>query len=339
VNKYSRLSEKDRISIEKGINAGYSIRKIAATIDRPPKTVSQEIARNGGWYDYRAVWAHKERNKSNRFEYSKIDKNPELASFIREKLKKKWSPEVIAGRLKKEKRGPIVSMEAIYQWIYKQKDDLYLELARKKKRRGLRPQRSKTKIPNRTSIHDRPVHINDRSEEGHHEVDLVFQQGSHSQNILSIVERKTRFVSLRKNESKHTRVIMKSIQEVRKSSIKPVKSLTFDNGSEFTGHSQLGIDTYFCDPASPWQKGAIENINAILRRYIDYRIDPKLITQEILDKIAYAINNKPRKILGFATPYEAAGLLPKGQSRMKLAAPAIEAEVYNEKLEGVTLYS
>lgn len=303
--KYSRLSEKDRISIERGLDEGYSIRKIAAKIERPPKTVSQEIARNGGWEGYRASWAHKGR-KSNRRGYSKIDSNPSLVLFINEKLKEGWSPEVIAGRWRKENRGPTISMEAIYQWIYNQKSDRFLELTRKKKRRGRRSQRPKSTIPNCTPISVRPEHINARLEEGHHEADLVFQQGNHSQNILSVVERKTRLVDFKKNESKHTNVVMRSLKEVKEGSLVPIKSMTFDRGLEFAGHTQLGVDTYFCNPGSPWQKGAVENVNAILRRHLDYRIDPKLITQEMLDKIAHTINNKPRKILGFLTPYEAA---------------------------------
>lgn len=306
MNKYNRLSEKDRILIEQGIDKGYSIRKIAELIGRPPKTVLLEIRRNKGWRLYRADWAHQERNGSNYAGHSKIDKNPELVRYIREKLKEKWSPEVIAGRWNKENRGSTISTEAIYQWIYDQKDKLYLELARKKKTRGRRSQRSKSKIPNRVSIHDRPAHINARSEKGDYEGDLFFQKGNHSQNILSVVERQTRLISLQKNESKHTDVVMKSLKKVQETAIVSVKSITFDNGSEFAGHSQLGVDTYFCNPGSPWQKGAVENVNAIVRRYLDYRMDPNFITQQMLDNIAHAINSKPRKILGFLTPYEAA---------------------------------
>jgi IS30 family transposase len=318
MNYYSRITKQERCLIEMGIRAGNSRRSIAVKIGRPTKTVSEEIQRNGGYLRYYAAKAHYERTKSNRIGYSKIDSNPLLAKYIRRKLIEKWSPEVIAGRWKKENVGSKITHESIYRWIYKQNDDLYLSLPRKKKKRGLKPQRNKLKIPNRTSIHQRPVNINDRSEVGHYESDLVFQQGNKSQNILSIVERKSRMIMLKKNQSKHSEVVIGALKDIKSKSEYAIKTVTFDNGSEFANHSDLGIDTYFCDPGSPWQKGGIENVNGIVRQYIDYRIDANDINQQMLDSVANMINNKPRKILGFLTPNEAI------------------KNLYREKLEGVT---
>lgn len=304
MNNYSRLNQQERYLIEMGIRARKSRGAIARTIARPKKTVSLEIRRNGGYLGYYAVKAHFERTKSNRLGYSKIDKIVGLAEYIREKLAEKWSPEVIAGRWKKENNGSNISHESIYTWIYNQPDDLYLSLPCQKKKRGLRPQRSKTNIPNRRSIHERPESINNRSEVGHYEGDLMFQQGNRSQNILSVVERKSRMIILKKNQSKHSDVVMKSFKDIQFNSKYPINSVTFDNGSEFANHSELGINTYFCDPGSPWQKGAVENVNKIVREYIDYRIDAASVTQQMLDSIANSINNKPRKILEFLTPNE-----------------------------------
>lgn len=318
VNKYTRLTYQERILIEKGICSRKSIRTIALSIARSVKTVSYEINRNGGCLGYYSAKAHYERAKSNRLNYSKIDHIPRLANYIREKLAIKWSPGVIAGRWNRENLEFKITHESIYKWIYKQEDKLYLALPRQKRKRGLKPQRSKSKIANRVSIHERPEMINNRTEIGHHEADLMFQQGSKSQNILSCVERISRKIELKKNESKHSEVVINKLKEIKSKSKYPIHSITFDNGTEFANHSEIGVQTYFCDPASPWQKGAIENVNGIVRQYLDYRINPTTITQQMLDSIANLINNKPRKILGFLTPNE------------------MFDKLYNEKLENVT---
>ena len=110
-------------------------------------------------------------------------------------------------------------------------------------------------------------------------------------------------VFLRKNDSKRASVVVGALKDIKIHS-DLMNSITFDNGTEFAHHTELGVDTYFCDPGKPWQKGAIENVNGILRRYIDYRVSAESVTQELLDSVAYQLNNKPRKILGFLTPNE-----------------------------------
>lgn len=315
---YTRLSKQERCLIEIGIRSRKSMRAVALMIGRPPKTVSLEIHRNGGYLGYYSAKAHYDQTKSNRKGYSKIDANPELAQYIHSKIIEGWSPEIIAGKWNKENPALKISHETIYVWIYNQDNELYLNLPRKKKKRGLKPQRNKSKIPNRVSIHQRPKNINNRSEIGHYEADLVFQQGNKSQNILSIVERKSRMILLRKNQSKHSDIVIGGLKDIQSKAEYHMNTITFDNGFEFSNHSELGIDTYFCDPGSPWQKGAIENVNGILRRYIDYRIDANEIDQAMLNSVAEKINNKPRKILGFLTPNE------------------VFSNLYKEKLEGVT---
>ena len=303
MKKYTRLTRQDRYFIEQGVRKKWSIGRIAVSIERSKSTVSGEIKRNGGYLGYYAAQAHYERNCSNRKGDSKVEKNPALKKFIQEKLSQKWSPEVISGRWNREHDDLKITHETIYTWIYKQ-PKLYLLLPRKKKKRGLRPSRKRSKIPNRRSIHERPEHINNRSEIGHYEGDLMFQKGSRSQNILSVVERKSRMIVLRKNKSKHSKVVVGALKLVQQQNNGPLLSITLDNGSEFANHSELGTETYFCDPGSPWQKGAIENVNGIIRRYIDYRDNIKNITQRKLNAVASMINNKPRKILNFLTPNE-----------------------------------
>jgi len=318
MEQYTRITKQERYLIELGIRSRKSRKQIGLSIARPTKTVSEEIKRNGGYLGYYAAEAHYKRAGSNRKGYSKIDRNVELQKYIRMKLLDGWSPEVIAGRWNKTRKDIKITHETIYTWIYKQDDDLYLMLPRKKKKRGNRPQRIKRKIPNRVSIHDRSDYINNRSEIGHYEGDLMFQKGNQSQNILSIVERKSRKITLIKNESKRSDVVMGALQVAKDKIPYPIRTITFDNGSEFTKHSILGVDTYFCDPGSPWQKGAIENVNGIVRRYVDYRVNIKEIDQETLNYVAKKINDKPRKILGYLTPNE------------------VFSQLYNENLQGVT---
>jgi transposase, IS30 family len=316
MKQYTRITEEERRLIESGIKSRISIREIAKNIGRPPKTLSKEIQRNGGYLGYHSAQAHFNRNRSNRANYSKIRSNASMEQYIRNNLGI-WTPEIIAYKWNNNNLSKI-SHESIYVWIYKQQDSLYLKLPRQKKERGLKPQRSKSKIPNRVSIHVRPDNINDRSEVGHYEGDLMFQKGNQSQNICSIVERKSRKIMLIKNTSKRSDVVVEGIKFANKKSKHPIASMTLDNGNEFANHAELGIDIYFCDPGSPWQKGAIENVNGILRRYIDYKLDINNIDQQMLDSVADTINNRPRKILGF------------------LSANEMFEKLYSEKLKSVT---
>jgi IS30 family transposase len=125
MNHYTRLTEKERYSIENGIRSGKPMREIARQIERPPKTVSKEINRNGGYLGYYAPKAHERSKTSNRKGYSKIDENPELANYIRSKLKEGWSPEVISEKWNAQNEKTTISHESIYTWVYNQKDNLY----------------------------------------------------------------------------------------------------------------------------------------------------------------------------------------------------------------------
>jgi len=209
----------------------------------------------------------------------KIARKENLRRYILEKLSQKWSPESIAGRWNLENDTVSTSTEAIYQYVYsKEGRDLGLHklLPRAKRKRGLRRVRSKGPVADRVSIAKRPENINNRSEYGHWEADLVFNKGSQSKNILTAVERKSRYAILIKNESKHSKVVMKAFKKRVKGL---AKSVTFDNGSEFAQHTIIrkkhGIETYFCNPGSPWQKGSIENLNGVARRWIPFKVSHK----------------------------------------------------------------
>ena len=309
MKKHIKLSEKERCLIEAGIKTRKSLREIGKWIDRPAKTVWAEIKGNGGKIGYYAVKAQfcSEKAKGHRKGSSKIEEDEALRSYIIEKMKESWSPDVIAATWNEKDKDIKITRETIYVWIYKHKQDLILYLGRKKKKRGgVKSRKNKGKIKDRLSIHARSDDINNRERLGDYEFDTAYQKGYQSQNFVTAVERKTRLMNIKKNESKHADGTINILLRMQKEAIIPMKTATFDNGLEFARHKMLNIPTYFCDPGSPYQKGAIENINGIIRRHIDYRLNPDLITQKMLDAVAHKINSIPRKILGYLTPYQAA---------------------------------
>ena len=177
-------------------------------------------------------------------------------------------------------------------------------LLRSRKKRGLKRKISYSKMKNRVSIHERPEEINTRLEYGHFEGDLFYNSGSQSKNALTLIERYTRFTIIIINENKRTETVIDALINYILTYKLFIRSLTFDNGSEFTDFHKLiamGIKVYFCDPGSPWQKGSIENVNGVIRRYMPFKMPSSSINQEIASDTADKINNLPRAILGFKT--------------------------------------
>ena len=227
-----------------------------------------------------------------------------------------------------------ITKEAIYSWTYGPESKalgMPKRLPKAKSKRGLvRAKKSESHIPDRVALEARPDNANNRSELGHLEGDLVFHNGSQSSNILTVVDRKSRMVVLVKNESKKTGVVMESVTGAAQ--MLRAKTMTFNNGVEFTEHKRLavhGIKTYFCRPGAPWQKGTVENTNKMIRRFLPFKLQATSVTQKVVDVVAEILNNTPQEILGFRTPREVhEGLDPISgirRSRVKLAAPATEA--------------
>ena len=318
---YRKLSLQDRCLIKIGIDNRESPGKIAKKMERNRSVIKKEINKNGGslWYD--PIKAHYRASISNKIGYSKISQNEALKNYIISKLKIDWSPVIIAGRWCMENDSVKITSESIYTWIYSDEmkgEKLFSYLSRRKKKRGMIVRKSINKDINKKSINSRPEEVNNRSRIGDWEADLVFQQGNQSANFLTAIERKTRFVAVIKHESKNSEGVTFTIKKLEKEH--GIKTLTLDNGSEFSKWGEYATDTFFCDPGSPWQKGAIEQFNGMLRRKIDYRVPMNEISQNFIDKIVDDLNNTPRKVLGFLTPNEALK-----ESRMKIAQPAIEA--------------
>ena len=314
MKKYKQLDLESRKKLFLRKIEGMNKRDIADKLGVHRSTIYREIKRNKDVEcGYLPDTADKLAKKRKYIQQRKLWKMELMQKYVMEKLKQKWSPEMISGRAKLDNEPFSISTEAIYQFIYStagKKLELFKYLLRGRPNRNIFKERKKraTKIPNRISIHDRPTEINERKEIGHFEADLTFNIGNQSENLGVIHERFSRYTLLQKNPSKHTNIVMKAMfNRLAKIPKKVRKSVTFDNGSEFTQHqllNKIDVDTFFCDPHSPWQKGQVENANAFLHRFIPKKKPLKDFTdQQILD-IQNKINNMPRKCLNFKTPAE-----------------------------------
>ena len=232
-----------------------------------------------------------------------------------EKLKQDWSPEEIAGRLRRKNGGKtIICHETIYRYVHGKegkKKGLYEYLVRQHKERRRWHGRHKYQrgIPDRVSLDLRPKVINQRTRFGDWEVDSV-EGKAHLKGIHTFLERKTRYyqgVVLENIDSEYG--IKAQLEIFQKLPPKARRSATFDNGRENFNHTklkiQLGMKTYFCDPNCAWQKGANEHFNGVLRRYIPKKTDLTTVTQLELDSITEEMNNRPLKCLKYETPSEA----------------------------------
>lgn len=310
------LAEREEIS--RGLVSGHSIRSIATKLRRAPSTISREIHRNGGQFDYRANHAEQAAwDRAKRPKTCKLAENPNLARLVASKLKLQWSPEQIAGWLKQAYSGNEdyqVSHETIYRTLFIQargalKKELLTHLRRTRAMRRSRHHTQKTdnhgRIVNAISISERPATAEDRAVPGHWEGDLLF--GSSNSQIATLVERQTRYLMLVKIPSKDTgSVVAALIKNARRLPQELYKSLTWDRGKELAAHQRFTMATdikvYFCDPQSPWQRGSNENTNGLVRQYLPKGIDLSTYSQAKLGAIARRLNERPRKTLNYETP-------------------------------------
>jgi IS30 family transposase len=312
------LSEREEIS--RGIVAQQSIRSIARLLGRSPSTVSREVRCNGGPARYRAAqadaqaWARARRPKR-----CKLANSPWLRRMVARQLRLSWSPEQIAGWLKRAYPGEEayqVSHETIYRSLFVQsrgvlKKELLQHLRSKRTmRRSIHASGKgdgRGQIKDIISIRERPASVEDRAVPGHWEGDLL--SGPRDSYIVTLVERHTRYVLLAKVADKSTQTVVSAlIKQAKRLPIELFKSLTWDQGKELTDHRRFSlatdIDVYFCDPRSPWQRGSNENTNGLLRQYFPKGTDLSVHSQAHLNKVARQLNERPRKTLGFETPAE-----------------------------------
>lgn len=312
------LAEREEIS--RAVVAGHSIRSIATLLGRAPSTISREIRRNGGQECYRASQADEAAwDRANRPKTCKLVENRTLAHIVASKLQGKWSPEQIAGWLKRTYPGDEtfqVSHETIYRSLFIQargalKKELLAHLRRTRVMRRSRHHTQKTdnhgRIIEAVSISERPATAEDRAVPGHWEGDLLC--GSSNSQIATLVERQSRYVMLVKLTAKDTETVTNAlIKNARKLPQELYKSLTWDRGKEMAAHKRFTLATdikvYFCDPHHPWQRGTNENTNGLLRQYFPKGIDLSVYSQAKLNAVARKLNERPRKTLNYETPAE-----------------------------------
>ncbi len=309
------LQDDQREAISRGLSDGISLRAIARQIERPPSTVSREVARNGGRQSYRALRAaQRARDQARRPKACKLSKHPRLRIVVADKLEQRWAPEQIASWLKLEFAKDVemqISHETIYRSLFIQargtlKKELVSHLRTgRAMRQSKKAVRTSTAIPNAISIRERPAEVEDRAVPGHWEGDLIV--GSNSSYILTLVERHTRYVMLGELANKETDTVVRVLTRlIKRLPTELRRSLTWDRGTELAHHEKFTVNTnvqvYFCDPHSPWQRGSNENTNGLLRQYFPKATDLSIHSQATLDKVARQLNGRPRETLDWRNP-------------------------------------
>lgn len=313
--QYKQLTsdERDLIAVHKA--NGFSVSDIARMLNRNKSTVSRELTRNRSKSTkvYLSNQAHK-RAQNRKIQAATKDelKCHKIRNFVKNKLQEGWSPEIIAGTLASDPSYLKISHESIYLYIYKKRPDLVQYLARSHKKRFKRiPKTNKknNRIPNRIFINQRPDEINNRTEFGHWESDTVVSRQSTATLAVSI-ERISKLVKIKKIKRNKAEIFSKAI--VRH--MKPLpsssrRSITYDNGSENALHefinNQLNTDSYFCNPYHSWEKGSVENVIGLIRRFFPKKTDFAKITHKRVKEVELLLNHRPRKCLGFKTPNQA----------------------------------
>ena len=308
---YKHLSLEDRHYIELSMKNEMTLTQIANDLGFSQSTISREIRRNRGQRGYRYQQAHRMAQERHTTKNKSIKLTNEITRVIDDYIRSDWSPEQIAGRLKMD--GIIdLHHETIYQYILadKQADgDLYTHLRHQNKtyRKRYGSPRNRSGIPNRTDIDERPEAANTRERVGDWEADTMIGK-NHKGAFVTLDERKSKLRLALPVASKKAHEVTDAINTL----LKPVKSfvetITFDNGKEFALHEKIAkaikCDTYFAKPYHSWERGQNENANGLLRQYFPKSMELIDVTAKQVFKAVHKLNSRPRKCLGFKTPYE-----------------------------------
>ena len=315
VKHYAHICMEERRQIYRLLSGQkISITEIAARLGRHRSTIFREIQRNTHRHEEESVRGYfpvtaqdfvSERRRKQR----KLIHSKQLRSYIIEKLQAYWSPDQISGYLRRREFGFYVCPETIYQYIYGaegREQGLYRYLFKGKSKRrprfGRKPRGKHIPVENR--IHQRPAPVNERKVFGHWECDLmIFQKDLGNANVTSLIERKSRYMFVTKNENRISNGVMAGINSRVGKLPEPCRrSITFDRGSEFMSYPllrrNLGMHSYFCDPSAPWQKGAVENNNGRIRRFLPANTNVAELSESDLWAICNRMNQTPRKCLG-----------------------------------------
>lgn len=318
---YCQLSITERRKIERWRHAKVPVDEMARVLKRCRSTIFRELKRNhfsdpclpkcDGYYGAAAQLMTADRRARQR----KLIRHPELCRRVVERLKSGWTPEQIGNRMIHEGARLRVCQETIYRYIYfnegmAQELWWYLPTHRAARRPRRARKRQKSKFHRDVSILFRPDDVAHRRQFGHWEADLMlFKQKLGQSNVTSLVERVSRFTVILKNPNKRTKPVMGKIMDaIRDLPLAARKSITFDRGTEFVSwphlQAEIGTQTWFCDPSSPWQKGTVENTNRRLRRWLPRTRDIRSMKDHDMKMICDRLNNTPRKCLGWKTPAE-----------------------------------
>ena len=318
---YQQLTLEERRAVFHLRAAKAPVQAIADRLGRHRSTIYRELARNtfqdadpyfNGYFPTVAHDAAARRRQR----LGKLHRDPKLSAYVIERLKGAWSPEQISGYLRHHRgAGLRICHETIYQFVYSSAGrdlGLFRHLPSSRRQRRVRYARKPrgVTIPLSNTIQKRPAHIGERTTFGHWEGDLLaFRKEFGKGNLTTLVERQSRYTVLIRNPDRNSTGVMTGVIQQLRSLPSPARqTITFDRGTEFARYSllrhQLGIESYFCSPQAPWQKGSVENTNGRLRRFLPPDTDPTGLTPEMLSQICSRINNTPRKCLGFRTPQE-----------------------------------
>jgi len=309
---YSHLDRRERTLIKDWHNQDISLREIGRRLRRSHTTISRELRRNlwcGKHYYIRSAQEFYEYRMKKRAQRFRL-KTKSIRGYVQQKLHLGWSPELIAGRLREFDSGQYICHESIYQYIYIEAPELIKCLARKhKKRRTKHPYRAtRVRIKNRVPISQRPDEADTRETVGHWESDSVVG-GDRKSGLNVIVERCARLVNISLIENKTAKATKNAI--LRRLSRHPqalVQSITYDNGSENVLHEainkKLRTQSFFCEPYHSWEKGSVEQVNGLIRRFFPKGTDFSKVTASEINRVEKLLNNRPRKCLNYQTPYE-----------------------------------
>lgn len=310
MKKYEQLNYEERVTIKVGLNKGMSIRAIARMLGRSGSTISREIKRGitlDGTYFADSTERQIRQRKLNDKRMRKMN-NPVIYDYVECRLKNKQSPAIIQRDIEND-IGLKIGKDAIYEYIHRFKyDEWYKYLTRKKKYHYKKKKgKKKVTIRNKVNISQRPEAANNRIEFGHFEADTIFSCSGSKSALLVVVDRLTRKTKIKKLERKTASLTSSSIVvALSEYNITHIHSITYDNGCEFAEHEKvnkvLHCKSYFCNAYHSWEKGMVENINGLIRRFLPKGTDFDNISDEQIQRIENWINNRSMKVLGWKSP-------------------------------------
>lgn len=308
--KYTRLTREERWQISALHTSGKSYEAIGRQLGRCPRTISRELARNSTVHGYDAGQA--QRMANNRHYYANSQRRKFtgwLRDLVIEKLRERWSPQQISGWLREE-HGIKLSHETIYRYIWRlKKRDVklyeYLRHRGKKYRSRGRINGSRSRIPGRVDIAERPAIVEEKQRLGDWEADTIVGKGR-TGYIVSLVDRASKYTKLALVPNGCSDTVIKAIEGCLKPHKPKVFTITFDNGTEFTNHQDLNTsletDTYFARPYHSWERGLNEHTNGLVRQFFPKGTDFSTLTNAAVERVEHLLNNRPRKILNYKSP-------------------------------------